>query len=557
MRARTISASAAIAINLLSTVDSILQTRSSKVTAPSGWPDADAVSLGSSGSSTSSGKASCSTATRSIARPPSASAAHISAAYFHGPSSASMLPAADAPQPRARRRSSRPTEQGLRYTLPAWIYQNEEFHELENEHVFLPGWQIVCHASELAKTGDYVTFEFFGPRGFVVRDEDGTLSAFTTLPAPGACRGCGRARQLPEGDHAAITTAGATTSTAATAASAHPIRFQNSIARGSGSSPSSWRLSWAWCSSASAAASRAWRSACSRTVRSSRTTAWSRWCRSTICGSGTLDIDWKNVVENYVEDYHFPLGHPRSRGADGAAIRAPSVAGGTMRLSHRMREEPLKSGARSTTASSCPYRASSASTCAAAGRTSGCGRTCSSTSIRNGWISFNSMPAGPGRTRIRARSYGFPDDRREMRAARYLFTRLNSRVQAEDEVLTRSVQRGLGSGGYTQGILSDKEVVLAGFQDWLRARLPVGPLDPSAACAAQSRRATRRCPRRKCRPSDSAQIPLVVAIRDFRVKSIAFFTAARAVQLVITLAEISRQHRPGIECVERGIPARR
>ena len=21
-------------------------------------------------------------------------------------------------------------------------------------------------------------------------------------------------------------------------------------------------------------------------------------------------IDWKNVIENYVEDYHFPIGHP-------------------------------------------------------------------------------------------------------------------------------------------------------------------------------------------------------------------------------------------------------
>jgi len=23
-----------------------------------------------------------------------------------------------------------------------------------------------------------------------------------------------------------------------------------------------------------------------------------------------LEIDWKNVIENYVEDYHFPIGHP-------------------------------------------------------------------------------------------------------------------------------------------------------------------------------------------------------------------------------------------------------
>jgi len=74
---------------------------------------------------------------------------------------------------------------------------------------------------------------------------------------------------------------------------------------------------------------------------------------------------------------------------------------------------------------------------------------------------------------IRARSFGFRDDRREMKAARFFCARLNSRVQFEDEVLTASVQRGLESGAYSQGILSSKEVVLAGFQDWIRARLPV------------------------------------------------------------------------------------
>jgi phenylpropionate dioxygenase-like ring-hydroxylating dioxygenase large terminal subunit len=74
---------------------------------------------------------------------------------------------------------------------------------------------------------------------------------------------------------------------------------------------------------------------------------------------------------------------------------------------------------------------------------------------------------------IRAHSYGFKDDRREMKAARWLCSRLNARVQAEDEVLTESVQRGLASHAYTQGILSSKEVVLAGFQDWIRERIPV------------------------------------------------------------------------------------
>jgi phenylpropionate dioxygenase-like ring-hydroxylating dioxygenase large terminal subunit len=110
------------------------------------------------------------------------------------------------------------------------------------------------------------------------------------------------------------------------------------------------------------------------------------------------------------------------------------------------------------------------------------------------WLDFfHVVPTAAGRTRIRARSYGFPDDRREMRAARYLCTRLNARVQSEDEVLTRSVQRGLASGAYTQGILSDKEVVLAGFQDWLRAKLPVSrlPQAPSRGAVATRNEALR------------------------------------------------------------------
>ena len=53
------------------------------------------------------------------------------------------------------------------------------------------------------------------------------------------------------------------------------------------------------------------------------------------------------------------------------------------------------------------------------------------------WMDFfHVLPLGAGRTLIRARSFGFPDERREMKAARFLCSRLNSRVQAEDEILT-------------------------------------------------------------------------------------------------------------------------
>ena len=54
-------------------------------------------------------------------------------------------------------------------------------------------------------------------------------------------------------------------------------------------------------------------------------------------------IDWKNVIENYVEDYHFPIGHPGLSALMEAKYDRESFPGGTMRLSHRMREKPLKS----------------------------------------------------------------------------------------------------------------------------------------------------------------------------------------------------------------------
>ena len=368
------------------------------------------------------------------------------------------------------------TEPGLRYTLPAWVYQSEEFHELEKEHVFLPSWQIVCHVSEVSRAGDYVAFEFFGQRGFVVRDDAGTLRAFHNVCAHRAhavvagergscakflrCNYHGWTYHL-DGRNRSVSAPDTFPKFDRSQFGLKPIELEMFMGmvfiRFRGGEPSV------------AERMQPHVAELAHYRMEQMVPLDDLWERE-------LDIDWKNVVENYVEDYHFPMGHRGLVGADGVAVRSRGAAGGTMRLSHRMREKPLRTGARSTTANSCPTSSIFRRTCAAAGRTSACCRTCSSTSIRNGWISSRSCPLRAGRTRIRARSYGFPDDRREMRAARYLCTRLNARVQAEDEVLTRSVQRGLGSGAYTQGILSDKEVVLAGFQDWLRARLPVSRL---------------------------------------------------------------------------------
>jgi hypothetical protein len=74
---------------------------------------------------------------------------------------------------------------------------------------------------------------------------------------------------------------------------------------------------------------------------------------------------------------------------------------------------------------------------------------------------------------VRAVSYGLPDERREVSAARFANWRINDKVQAEDEFLVQDVQEGLKSRSYSVGYLSEKEVALRLFHDTLRSHLPV------------------------------------------------------------------------------------
>jgi phenylpropionate dioxygenase-like ring-hydroxylating dioxygenase large terminal subunit/AcrR family transcriptional regulator len=383
----------------------------------------------------------------------------------------------NAPEPAVSADLAVSADPSLRYTLPAWVYHSEEFHELEKERIFLPSWQIVCHVSELATAGDFVSFEFFGKRGFVVRDEAGTLRAFHNVCShrahavvSGARGHCakfltcmyhgwtyhldGRNRSVsapdtfPKFDRSKF---GLKPIDLEVFMGMVFIRFQ------SGEPGIALRME-------------PHQAELAHYRMEQMVPLDELWTHE-------LEIDWKNVVENYVEDYHFPIGHPGlSALMESKYDREILPAGGTMRLSHRMREKPLKSWSAERYARFLPVIEHLPEDMRRRWTYFGLFPNVFF-DIYPEWLDFfQVVPLGPGRTLIRARSYGFPDDRREMKAARFLCARLNTRVQQEDEVLTRSVQRGLASGAYTQGILSEKEIVLAGFQDWIRTRLPVTKL---------------------------------------------------------------------------------
>jgi phenylpropionate dioxygenase-like ring-hydroxylating dioxygenase large terminal subunit len=85
---------------------------------------------------------------------------------------------------------------------------------------------------------------------------------------------------------------------------------------------------------------------------------------------------------------------------------------------------------------------------------------------------FQVLPDGPGRCLIRGAVFGLPDERREMRAVRYLSSRINTQVNNEDKWLCSRVQRGLASASYRPGPLSQLERWMLEFHDLLRARIP-------------------------------------------------------------------------------------
>jgi phenylpropionate dioxygenase-like ring-hydroxylating dioxygenase large terminal subunit len=107
-------------------------------------------------------------------------------------------------------------------------------------------------------------------------------------------------------------------------------------------------------------------------------------------------------------------------------------------------------------------------------------------------IDFMQMiPVSPTETLIREIAYAHPDERREMRAARYLNWRINRRVSAEDKALIERVQAGMASRSYTPGPLGRSEVALRSFARRMRELIPESRLERPPAPGWHARRALR------------------------------------------------------------------
>jgi phenylpropionate dioxygenase-like ring-hydroxylating dioxygenase large terminal subunit len=360
----------------------------------------------------------------------------------------------------------------LPHALPAWVYNNAELTRLELERVLKPSWQIVCHVNSIPKAGDYQTFDLGGESIIVLRDRDGSIRAFHNV-----CRHRGARLLDGSGNCPATITCpyhGWTyrhdggligmpmrESFPGLDRSAHALKaVRTDIA-----------LSFVWVCLAGdpPPVEKVWGHLADELLPY----RFQDMVPLSPITEESWPVDWKIAMDNYLESYHVPIGHPglyRMFTPDYEdQTGVPGVARGLSWM--RDRDSSRWSEAR--------YQ-----------RLIGKAATHLPEGLRRCWRFYSALPNlgidvfpdqmdffqvlpnGPGRCLIRGAVFGLPDERREMRAARYLSSRINTQVNNEDRWLCARVQRGLASGSYRPGPLSQLEKWMLEFHNLLRERIP-------------------------------------------------------------------------------------
>ncbi len=162
-----------------------------------------------------------------------------------------------------------------------------------------------------------------------------------------------------------------------------------------------------------------------------------KWCRSGRSTAGEWNVDWKIAMDNYLESYHVPIGHPglyrmfTPDYEDQAAV--PGIARGVSWMreqeSPRWSEGLYQKHDRASRARICPRI-----TAAAGVSTARC-RISASTCFRTRWTSFRCCRADRANASFAAACSACPMSAREMRAVRYLSARINTQVNNEDKWL--------------------------------------------------------------------------------------------------------------------------
>ena len=355
-------------------------------------------------------------------------------------------------------------------SLPSWTYRDPRFFEIEMTRVLRPSWQVVCHTSDVPNPGGWQTFEFLNESIVVIRGDDMRVRAFTNVCRHRGSRllsdvsGCAKRLTCPYhgwtyGLDGRLIGVPGKSDYPGLDVEAHglvPVELEVwrsfIFVRLAGSGPS----------------------VASMMAPYEELIAPYRFEDLRALGRVTLRpraVNWKNVADNYSDGLHIAVAHPgltrlfgRSYGVEAAEyvdrMWGSIAEQASPRLSERLYQKMLPR---------IDYLPEQA---------------------QRQWLYFKLwpnvafdiypdqidfmqfLPVSPTSTLIREINYAVPDERREMKAARYLNWRINRQVNAEDTALVTRVQQGMMSSSFSQGPLGESEVCLRSFCRRMRTLIP-------------------------------------------------------------------------------------
>ena len=360
--------------------------------------------------------------------------------------------------------------------LAPWTYTNPELFELEYEAFFLRRWQWVGHVSDVPDPGHYRATEIGRDSVCVIRDKAGALRAFLNvcrhrasriLTGEGQCRGVircpyhGWTYQL-DGSLMAIPQdeffPGVERSDFGLREIALDVFHGLLFVRVLGDGPSVAEQF----------------GAAGDYFDNYGVTDYEK-CYDEV--TETWDVNWKVAWDNYLENYHIPVGHP---GLFRLLIENDEYDEFTSGVSYGtfvLRDKLSKVAAERRYQELFHHAFSRIPT-----------------ELHGKWVQFGVngnlgidlypemvdffqvVPLGPEKTLIRNAYYGHRDPTAKEQELRELNLRINQPVNDEDRELCTRVQLGLRSHDYSPGPLSQLETSVYRFHEMVRDLVPVASL---------------------------------------------------------------------------------
>lgn len=361
--------------------------------------------------------------------------------------------------------------------MAPWTYANPELFELEYDAFFLQRWQFVGHISEVPEIGDYISADIGRDNVVVLRGKDKKLRAFLNvcrhrasrlLQGSGTCRGVIRCpyhgwTYRLDGTLMAIPQEQNFEGVDRSRLGLHEVQLEDfhglMFVRVKGDGPSVAEQF-------------------SHTASYFEKYDVANYEKISEPESEVWDINWKVIWDNYLENYHIPIGHPslnRLLQENGEWEELTSgVNYGVFLIKDKLsgvEEERLYQEQLHHADKRVPD------------------------DLKGKWVQFGFapnlgidlypemldmfqlIPLSVDKTLVRASFYAHQNPTTEELELRRLNRLINDPVNLEDKQLCTRVQQGLRTHGYRPGPLSLQESAVFNFHELLRSLLPVMNLE--------------------------------------------------------------------------------